>query len=134
MCRFFRLSGLKCGQGVVVRRRLMGVTTGGVPWSVGKHCLYTNENDDTTRLGTIVNMFYGENEMEDDFIIFQLQNKPIITKMGHYCTYSVVSPGMDMVDSGKIAWKCKLLGVEGGASNMALPYASCIPKEVVEFI
>ena len=112
----------------------MGVTTGGVPWSVGKHCLYTNGDDRTTRLGTIVNMFYGENDMEDDFVIFQLQSKPITAKMGHYCTYSIVSPGMDMVDSGNIAWKCKLLGTDGGPSNMASPYASCTPKEVVEFI
>ena len=84
--RFFRRSGLKFGQGIVVRRRLMGVTTGGVTWSVGKHCLYTNRDDRTTRLGTIVNMFYGENDMEDDFVIFQLQSKPITAKMGHYST------------------------------------------------
>ena len=41
MYRFFALTGMRCGQGVVVRRRLMGVMTGGVPWSIGKHCLYT---------------------------------------------------------------------------------------------
>jgi hypothetical protein len=110
VCRYFRRSGLRCGPGVVVRRRLMGVSTGGVPWSVGKHCLYTNGDSRTTRLGTVVNMFYGENEMEDAFVIFQLQAKTITGKMGHYCKFSDDSPGMDMVDSSKIAWKCKLLG------------------------
>jgi hypothetical protein len=134
MYRFFAVTGMRCGQGVVVRRRLMGVKTGGVPWSVGKHCLYQKGDDDTTLLGTIVNMFYGENEMEDAFVIFQLQKKPITSKMGHYCTYSVDSPGMDMVSSMNIAWKCKLLGVNGGPSRMALPYASCTTKEAVEFI
>lgn len=117
----------------MVRRRLMGVSTGGVPWSVGKHCLYTNENDSKTRLGTIVNMFCGEDEMEDDFVVFQLRSKLITAKMGHYCNYSQGSEGTDMVDSSKIAWKCKLLGTLGAASGMALPYASCTPKETVEF-
>ena len=112
----------------------MGVTTGGVPWSVGKHCLYQKGDDDTTRLGTIVNMFYGEDEFEDAFVIFQLQKKPITTKMGHYCTYSVDSSGMDMVSSLNLTWKCKLLGMNGGPSRIALPYASCTTKETMEFI
>jgi hypothetical protein len=110
----------------------MGVSTGGVPWSVGKHCLYTNGDSRATRLGTVVNMFYGENEMEDAFVVFQLQAKTITGKMGHYCTFSEDSPGMDMVDSSRIAWKCKLLGNTGAGSRMALPYASCTPKEEVE--
>jgi hypothetical protein len=132
VCRYFRRSGLRCGHGVVVRRRLMGVSTGGVPWSLGKHCLYTNGDSRTTRLGTVVNMFYGEDDMEDDFVIFQLQAKQITGKMGHYCTFSDNSQGMDMVDSSKIAWKCKLLVATGANSGMALPYASCTPKEEVE--
>jgi hypothetical protein len=112
-----------------VRRRLMGVDTGGVPWSVGKHCLYTNGDERTTRLGTIVNMFYGQNDRDEDFVIFQLQNKEVTAKMGHYCTFSNNSTGMDMVDSSKITWKCKLLG-----GRLALPYASTSPKEDVVLI
>jgi hypothetical protein len=112
----------------------MGVMTGGVPWSIGKHCLYTKGGEDTTLLGTIVNMFYGENEMEEAFVIFQLQRKTITSKMGHYCTFSLDDAGTDLVSSVNIAWKCKLLGMTGGSSSMALPYASCTPKEIVEFI
>jgi hypothetical protein len=108
------------------------VSTGGVPWSVGKHCLYTNKDTHTTRLGTIVNMFYGEDDMEDDFVIFQLQTKQITGKMGHYCTFSDDSTDMEMIDSSKISWKCKLLVAVGADSGMALPYASCTPTEEVE--
>jgi hypothetical protein len=115
-----------------VRRRIMGVSTGGVPWSVGQHCLYTNGDSHTTRLGTIVNMFYGVDDMEEDFVIFQLQTKPITGNMGHYCTYSDNSTGLEMIDSSKITWKCKLLGAAGANSGMALPYRSCTPKEEVE--
>ena len=98
-CRFFRQSGLKCALDAVVRRRLMGVAIAGVPWSVGKHCLYTDGANRATRLGTVVNMFFGENDLGDDFVIFQLQNKPITAKKGHYCTYSNDSPGKEQADS-----------------------------------
>jgi hypothetical protein len=106
----------------------MGVDMGGVPWSVGKNCLYTTGADLTTRLGTVVNMFYGQDENEEDFVVFQVLNRPITGKHGHFCTYSQDSPGMDMIDSTKMSWKCKLLGVA-----VALPYASCTPKEQVQF-
>jgi len=132
-CRFFIQSGLKCAPDAVVRRRLMGVTIAGVPWSVGKHCLYTDGANRATLLGTVVNMFFGENDLGDDFVIFQLQIKPITAKKGHYCTYSNDSPGKDMVLWSRLTWKCKLFGAQGGASPMALPYASCTPKELMEF-
>ena len=90
--------------------------------------MYTNSEDNTTRLGTVVNMFYGQDDKEEDFVVFQVSNKPITGKHGHFCTYSQDSPGMDMVDSSKITWKCKFLGVA-----VALPYASCTPKELVQF-
>lgn len=53
-------------------------------------------------------------------------------KCGEERMFSGNSQGMEMVDSSKIAWKCKLLVATGANSGMALPYASCTPKEEVE--
>jgi hypothetical protein len=116
-----------------MRRRLIGVSIGGVPWSVGKHCLYLNGDNRATCLGTVVNMFYGQDDMQDDFVVFQVQNKPITTIMGHYCTYANDSPDMDMVFWDGITWMCKLFAPRGGQSGMALPYASCTSHELMEF-
>jgi len=115
-----------------VRRRVLGVEIGGVPWWLGKHCLF-KDDDGATHLGTVVNMYHGEDDMEDDFVVFLLQIKPITTYMGHYCTYSNDSPGTRLVWWNRITWKCKLLQGLGGASGMALPYASCTSNELMEF-
>ena len=109
------------------------MSIGGVPWSVGNHCLYQFDANSATHLGTVVNMFYGMDEMEEDFVIFQVLKKPITTRMGHYCEYSTNSQDMDMVLWKQITWKCKLLAVRGGQSGMALPYASCTSRELMVF-
>ena len=127
------MSGLECAPDVVMRRRLIGVSTGGVPWYLGKHYLYLDRDNLSTCLGTVVNMFYGQDAMQDDFVVFQVQQKLITTRMGHYCLYSNESPGMELVLWDRLTWKCKLFTAGGGPSGMTLPYASCTSQELMEF-
>ena len=127
--RFLRQIQLQCAPGVVVRRRLFGVSIGGVPWKVGQHCMYDAAGG-AKHLGTVEAMFRGQDDMGDDFVVFMVQNKPITTYMGHYCLYSNDSDATVLVFWRQITWMCKMLTV--GQVNMALPYVSCTSRELVE--
>ena len=117
----------------MVRRRLIGVFVGGVPLRIGHHCLYNAGEYDDTRLGVVLEMFYGKDDMMDEFVILQVQNKPITTYMGHYCFFSDAPQiPTEMVLWSKLTWKCKTFKMQGGG-NMALPYVSCTSVELVEF-
>jgi hypothetical protein len=95
--------------------------------------LYTVGDDRVTRLGTVLNMFYGVDTLDDEFIVLELENKPITARMGHCCTYSSNSRVNDLVLWNKITWKCKLIQTQNGVGGMALPFQSCTPKELMEF-
>jgi hypothetical protein len=131
--RFFRQSDLECAQGWTVHRRRSGVTIGGVTWATGMHCLYNERAGAATFLGKVVNMFHGKTDMMDDFVLFQLQNMPITTHMGHYCMFSNDTHTNHLVLWSRISWKCKVLKSRRGGDQMALPYYSCTPKELIEF-
>jgi hypothetical protein len=109
------------------------VSIGGVPWQVGRHCLYYDGADSATLLGTVVSMFLGTDGMDDDFVIFQVENKPITTHMGHYCLFSNDAPTTVFVLWTQITWMCKMFKVQRGQANMALPYVSCTSRELMEF-
>ena len=109
------------------------MSIGGVPWKVGRHCLYRDSADSVTLLGTVVSMFLGKDDMDDDFVIFQVENKPITTSMGHYCLFSNDSPTTVLVLWTQITWMCKMFKVQGGQANMALSYVSCSSWELMEF-
>jgi hypothetical protein len=122
-----------CERDAVVRSRISGVSIGGVPLRPGQHCLYMDASGGVTRFGTILNMFHSIDEMMDDFVIFQIENKPITTRMGHYCLFSNVSDSTVLVFWSQVIWKCKAFKVEGGRANMALPFVSCTSRELMEF-
>jgi len=115
----------------VVRRRIGGVDTGGVPWTVGNHCLYSDTGG-KTRFGTVLNMFHGVSDMDEDFVIFELQDKPISNYMGHYCILSDDGFMNVLVVWHEVIWKCKQLRL-GENNTIALPFASCTPNELIEF-
>jgi hypothetical protein len=114
-----------------MHRRMFGVITGGIPWQVGRHCLYLNGADGGTRLGVVDAMISGMDDMEDPFVIFQVVNKPITARVGHYCLFSNDSQTTEFVLWSQIAWICKYFKIQG--TNMALPYASCTSRELVTF-
>jgi len=116
-----------------MHRRLFGVGIGGVPWKVGRHCLYLDGADRGTRLGVVVAMISGIDDMEDPFVIFQVDNKPITAHMGHYCLFSNDTQTTEFISWTQVTWMCKVLKVDGGRANMALPYASCTSRELVKF-
>ena len=126
--RFLDQRSLRCKPGEVVRRRLFGVSIGGVPWKVGRHCLYTAD-DGSTRLGTVLDMFKGRDDMHDDFVVLRVENKPITACMGHFCFYSNDSDATVLVLWNQIIWVCKMITVRGGQVHMALPFASCTSRE-----
>jgi hypothetical protein len=117
----------------VIHRKLFGVSVGGVPWKVGRYCLYRADADNSTRLGKVVTMFLAKDDMDDNFVVFQVENKPITTYMGHYCMFSDDQPTTVFVLWTKITWMCKILKVQGGQADMALPYVPCTSRELMEF-
>ena len=82
---------------------------------------------------TVVSMFLGTDNLDDNSVIFQVENKPITTCMGHYCLFSNDSPTTVLVLWTQITWMCKMFKVQGGQANMALPYVSCTSRELMEF-
>jgi hypothetical protein len=114
-----------------VRRRVSGVTIGGVHWRLGLHCLYLDNITSTTRYGTVVNMFHGVDTMMDEFIIFELKHTPITSYRGHYCLLSGDGHTSVFVMWDRIKWKCKLLKL-GGHTDMALPFQSCTSEELLQ--
>jgi hypothetical protein len=134
--RFLLQRGLRCAPGDVMSRRMFGVSIGGIPWQVGRHCLYLNGADSDTRLGVVDAMISGMDNMEDPFVIFQVVNKPrhalfFTARVGHYCLFSNDSQTTEFVLWTQITWICKIFKVQG--ANMALPYASCTSRELVTF-
>ena len=81
----------------------------------------------------VVDMFKSRDDMLDDFVIFRVEQKPITTYMGHYCLFSNDSHATVLVFWRQITWMCKMLTMRGVQVNMALPYASCTSRELVEF-
>jgi len=130
--RFLNRCGLRCKPGEVVRRRLFGVYIGGVPWQVGRHCLY-EAADGATHLGTVLDMFKGRDDMDDEFVVFRVENKPITAYMGHFCFFSNDSRATVLVLWNRILWMCKMLTVREGQVNLGLPFVSCTSRERVEF-
>ena len=127
-----RQTGLVGAPGDVVRRMLNGLSIGGVPWRVEQHCLY-HDGGRSLLLGRVVDMFYGKDDMMDGFIIFKIANKQITQKMGHYCLFSNDTLDTVYVLWRMIAWKCKVFSRGEGQDKMALPYASCDSRELMEF-
>jgi hypothetical protein len=121
-----------CAPGNRVHARVSGVSIGGVRWRLGQHCLYT-PGCGAPKLGTVLNMFHGTDDRMDEFVIFQVENKPITTYMGHYCLFSNHPPSTIMVLWSQITWKCMIFKVKGGSKDMALPIMSCTSTERMEF-
>jgi len=128
--RFIQGTGLLLNEERTIQRRLTGVSISKIVWHVGSHCLFKVGLD--TRFGTVVHMFKGADSMLDEFIIFQITNKPITSYMGHYCVFSDEGHSTVLVMWTQILWKCKSLRL-GGHTNMALPIKSCTSQEMVEF-
>jgi hypothetical protein len=95
--------------------------------------MYLDGADGGTRLGVVVAMIRGTDDMEDPFVIFQVDKKAITAIMGHYCLFSNDTQTTEFVFWTQVTWVCKILKVQGGRANMALPYASCSPRELAEF-
>jgi hypothetical protein len=131
--RLLKKYGLCCAPGDVMHRRLFGVEIGGVPWKVGRHCLYLHGADGGTRLGVVVAMMSGMDDMEEPFVLFQVDNKPIAANMGHYLLFSTDTHTTEFVLWTRVTWLCKVLEVQGGLAHMALPIASCTSREVADF-
>jgi hypothetical protein len=134
MCtvRFIARKGLVREEGSKLRRRISGVSIGGVPWKVGSNCLYQEGPGGATLFGTVVNMYHFKTDIMDDFIIFQLENKPIMSRMGHYCWLSRDGYTTVFALWSNVTWKCKALLLEG-KPLMVLPFASCTSKELIAF-
>ena len=108
------------------------MSIGGVPWQVGQHCLYHAGPGGATHLGTVTTVYHGMDELMDDVVIFQVENKHITHKMGHYCLFSNDQRATVAWVSWKlVTWKCKILRVNN--TDMALPYVSCSSHELMEF-
>jgi hypothetical protein len=128
--RFVRRSGVLLDDEGTMQRRVTGVSISKVVWHVGSHCVY--KVGSATRFGTVTHMFKGTDSMLDEFIIFQLTNKPITHYMGHYCVFSDEGHSTVLVWWTQILWKCKALSL-GGQFHMGLPFKSCTSEELVEF-
>jgi hypothetical protein len=126
---------MSCDREGVVRRRISGVSIGGVPWNVGDHCLYQDGPGGATRIGTVTVMFHGTDVMMDEFVIFQLANKLITACLGHYCLFT--NDGHDnapvFVLWTKVSWKCKTFKMQEEHAYMALPFVPCSSVELIEF-
>ena len=71
MARYIRESGVvSLHEGAPVRRRISGVSIGGVTWKVGEHCLYEDGAGGVARFGSVINMFHGISDMMGEFIFF----------------------------------------------------------------
>jgi hypothetical protein len=126
------MSGLRLDGEANVRRRISGVSIGGVSWKVGHHCLYVVGEGGSPMFGSVVNMFHGKNDMMDEFVIFELDNTQITRNMGHYCLLSSEVSRTVFVMWNRVTWKCKLLYPELNIV-MGLPFKSCSDKELMEF-
>jgi hypothetical protein len=131
--RFILQSDLVCQAEGEVKRRISGVLIGGVDWKVGKHCLYQDGAGGVSRFGTVSNMYHGLTDVLDDFVIFELENKPITSYMGHYCLLPTSPDGYTTVFVlwDQVTWQCQLLSL-GDLTMMALPFKSCFSEELVE--
>ena len=109
------------------------MSIGGVKWGTGMHCLYSKGPGGTTLLGKVVIMFHGKDDLMNDFVLFQLANMPIKTRMGHYCWFSNDTQKTHLVLWSRISWKCKVIKGRGDKDPMVLPYFSCTSKEFMEF-
>jgi hypothetical protein len=105
------------------------VSINGIPWLTGKYCLYRESENTELLLGQVTKMFYARSVMDDEFVIFQITNKPITSYHGHYCLYTNNNPTIKMVLWSLIAWKCKVMTLPSG-SEMALPIACCKSHEL----
>jgi hypothetical protein len=114
-----------------MRRRLSGVSISGTKFRIGNHCIYHDVFAGPTRFGIIVDMFTGTDDSMDEFVLFQIDNKPITTYMNCYCTSSGVSRSTKYVLWTQIEWKCITFTMP--AEIIALPYASCTSHELMEF-
>jgi hypothetical protein len=94
-----------------MHRRLFGVDIGGVPWKVGRYCMYLNGANGATHLGMVVGMICGMDAMEDLFVIFQVDKKQITKRMGHYCLFSDDTQTTEYVSWTQVTWVCKTLKV-----------------------
>jgi hypothetical protein len=113
-----------------VKRRVSGVSIGGVLWAMGSHCLYQDGAGGVTRSGKVINMFHGMTSMMYDFIIFELEQTPIISCGTHYCLLSDDGQTTVFVMWDMVLWKCKKL-LLGGHTTMVLPIQSCTSEELV---
>jgi hypothetical protein len=114
-----------------MRRRLSGVSVNGVKLRVGNHCLYHDVLAGPTRLGTIVNMFAGTDDSMDEFVLFQIDNMPITAYMDFYCTTTGETGSTKYVFWTQMEWKCKTFTMP--TDIIALPFASCTSRELMEF-
>jgi hypothetical protein len=126
------MSGLQLDGEGKVRRRISGVSIGGVAWKVGQHCLYVVDEGGVFMFGSVVNMFHGMTNMMDDFVVLELENTPINAYVGHYCLLSSGVGRTVFVMWDKVKWKCKLLYPTHNIV-MALPFMSCTDRELLEF-
>jgi hypothetical protein len=76
-------------------------------------------------------MFHGMTTMMDDFIVFEIEQKPITSYRRHYCLLSDVGHNTEFVMSDQVLWKCKAL-LLGGHTRMFLPIQSCTSEELLE--
>ena len=130
--RYIQRSGIFCDDGGHVKRRISGVSIGGVKWKLGKHCLYQDGAGGVNKFGSVTNMYRGVNTMMDEFIIFELNHKPITAYMGHYCLLSDNNRTSKFVMWHQVLWKCKALML-GDHTSMALPFQSCNSREQIQF-
>ena len=129
--RYILQIGLDCQDGGTVRRRITGVLTAGVQWKAGKHCLYQDGRGGPVRFGTVINMYEGLTDTLDPFVIFELENKPIIAYTGHYCSLSQNGYTTVFALSTELTWKCKVL-VLPNLTLMGLPIIPCTARELIE--
>jgi hypothetical protein len=114
-----------------MKRRSSGVSINGTKLRIGNHCLYHDVFAGPTRFGMIVDMFTGTDDSMDEFVLFQIDNKPITTYMDFYCTSTGVARSTKYVLWTQMEWKCITFPM--AAEIIALPYASCTSHEQMEF-
>jgi len=115
-----------------MHRRMNGVAINGIPWHLGKYCLYRAAAGTPLLLGQVKGMYHAKDKMENNFVIFLITNNPITSYHAHYCIYSDHQPTNTLVFWTLLAWKCKVLTLPSGL-NMALPFASCTSRELADF-
>jgi hypothetical protein len=125
--------GLTCSANGKVHARKAGVSIGGVPWSIGQHCLYEEGAGGATKFGTVIGMYHGRTTDMDEFVVFKLERKPITSYVGHYCLLSNDGYTTVFVFWTQITWKCKELLLGPDLTLMALPFASCTSQELIKF-